>query len=412
MAKQIPNVNILTDTYETFILRTNELAEAMREETLTANSTLAITGSELSKKNARLFGSFRATTLGGDTVELGDNISANNSGLYFENSAGININGSFGTPGQILVSTPEGIAWASVGSGTVTSITAGNGVIFSGQPVPGPLTTVGTISLRAGTGIIINSNGINVDPSFIAAAAGSTNAQSLLGQTWASPAPIGNSTPSSGNFTLVTSGAGNGGGYRIANDPVFLITSSLYRSSGWLDVTTPNSASTGGVRIRANGTTGFAFLQFTNNVGDTETGHFRVESNGLIQWSGSMRVLGSLTNNEGIHYGFRNVPQVSGNTSTTIATTNTGGRHFYKTAAGNVTLTIPDNSTDPAPIGTAITFVNDSASGNLILAQGGVTVLQIAGSSTTGNVTVGPHGLVTALKVAVNKWIVSGTGIL
>lgn len=410
MTVQIPEVDLLTDTFETFILRVNELIEITNEQTLTANTSLGVTGSELSPRNARLFGTFEATQLQSESIAVGTGLTANNSGLYFLGSSGISANGSFGTNGQVLSRGPTGLFWASVGSGTVSSITAGNGVVFTNQPVEGPLTTTGTISLRAGAGIIINSAGINVDPNFIAQQS-SGNATTLLNATWNAPGEIGSVTPNTGRFTLVTANAGVNGGYRIFGDGLFTLTSTLFRTGGWIDATTPNAASTGGLRIRSNGTSGLGFLQFTTNDGTSELGHFRMNANGLLEWSGNLRINGALRNSENIEYGLRSVPQIAANASTTISTNQGSGRHYYKTTTAGVNLTIPDNATESCPVGTTITFINDAGSGNLVLVRGGATELQAAGSGNNANLTITPRGIATAIKVTANKWIVSGSGV-
>ena len=56
--------------------------------------------------------------------------------------------------------------------------------------------------------------------------------------------------------------------------------------------------------------------------------------------------------------------------------------------------------------------MNDASTGNLLLVQGSGVTLQLGGTLTASNRTVGPGGIATALCVATNKWIVSGTGVL
>lgn len=71
-------------------------------------------------------------------------------------------NGSLGTDGNVLVTNGSAVYWTSVGgTGTVTSVATGNGMIG------GPITTNGTISILANTGIVANSTGAFVNSTYI-----------------------------------------------------------------------------------------------------------------------------------------------------------------------------------------------------------------------------------------------------
>jgi hypothetical protein len=65
------------------------------------------------------------------------------------------------------------------------------------------------------------------------------------------------------------------------------VTGNITASGGLGDFTTPNSGSTGGVRIRANATTGNAYLQFTNNNATSELINVLATS-GNIAFSGNV----------------------------------------------------------------------------------------------------------------------------
>ena len=71
-------------------------------------------------------------------------------------------NGSPGTAGQILTSSATGIYWsAAAGGGTVTQVNTGNGL------TGGPITTTGTVSVLANTGLIANSTGLFVNQTYV-----------------------------------------------------------------------------------------------------------------------------------------------------------------------------------------------------------------------------------------------------
>lgn len=105
--------------------------------------------------------------------------------------------------------------------------------------------------------------------------------------------------------------------------------------------------------------------------------------------------------------GWRDVPQNSqgGNYTTVLADR---GKHIQATGAGNWTYTI-DNSV-AYPIGTVITFINDSAANVSIALSSGT--LSLAGTATTGTRTLSVNGgIATAIKTQATVWRISGTGL-
>lgn len=288
MAKNIANVDILTDTFNTWLLRTNEVIDTVNKDVITANSTQGVTGSLVSPRNALLFGSFTANSFYGNTVSLGSNFIANSSTLLIGNNVKFVANGSTGSAGQILTTDGSKIYWSTAsGTGTVTQIANGAGIYFTDLPsgaFGSPITSYGIIRLRAGNGIVIDSQGISVNTQYIASS--STNAATLQNRTWENPAAIGTATANSGTFTTVTAGLTTG--YRLQGDAAFLISNSVFRTQGFVDATTPNLGSTGGVRVRGNATSGVAYIQVTDSLGSTEWGNFKAHSNGYVVWSGSL----------------------------------------------------------------------------------------------------------------------------
>lgn len=107
--------------------------------------------------------------------------------------------------------------------------------------------------------------------------------------------------------------------------------------------------------------------------------------------------------------GYRDIPQISFSANAT-ATGNAAGCHYYSTTAGNLALTLPDNSSVAFPTGATLTIVVNAA-GNVLVNQGSGVSLYQAGASTTGNRVVGAYGLATVMKVAANTWVISGTGV-
>lgn len=287
MAKQIANVDILTDTFATWVVRTNDIIDIMGDEVLTANSTVGITGSEAAPRNSRLYGNFTATTLASSNASFGG-LHANNTHIVISPTTLLVAGGNTGLPsGQYLSSNGTHLSWATApGTGTVSYVANGAGLIG------GPITTTGTLRIKAGDGIIVDNRGVSVDPTFLTSQIGSVNL--LKGFDWESPGAIGVQVSNTGKFTTVTATT-----YKITDDTSFEINRNGIRTAGNIDSLTPSDGitnTTGGVRIRARGT-GRAALQFTNQGGSTEYGTITVDSTGRMYWSGNQTVAGSLVVN-------------------------------------------------------------------------------------------------------------------
>jgi hypothetical protein len=110
----------------------------------------------------------------------------------------------------------------------------------------------------------------------------------------------------------------------------------------------------------------------------------------------------------GTAIGYRDIPQVAAGNVTLAATD--AGKHYYSTTAGNLTLTIPLNSTVPFTTGTTISIVVQAAGNILVNAASGVT-LYMAGNSTAANRVVGGYGMATLMKVASDTWFINGAGV-
>lgn len=110
--------------------------------------------------------------------------------------------------------------------------------------------------------------------------------------------------------------------------------------------------------------------------------------------------------------GYLNIPQNTQNADYTLVLAD-AGKHIYRSPGdpSQRNWTIPTNASVAFPIGTAITFINHSINiVAMILPAGGVT-LTLAAGGATGNRTLAAYGVATAIKVATNEWIISGTGL-
>ena len=109
---------------------------------------------------------------GSAVIEVG----ANNTNVRITGNLTINAiiaNGSSGTSGQFLTSNGSATYWSGGGFGTVTSVATGNGM------TGGPVTTTGTVSVLANTGIVANATGVFVNATYIGTL--SANDASFLG---------------------------------------------------------------------------------------------------------------------------------------------------------------------------------------------------------------------------------------
>jgi hypothetical protein len=110
--------------------------------------------------------------------------------------------------------------------------------------------------------------------------------------------------------------------------------------------------------------------------------------------------------------GYKEIPQNSKSADYTCVLSDSG-KHIYHPVADTTarTWTIPANGSVAYPIGTAITFINDSGAGSIALAISSPDVLTLAGTGSTGTRTINAPGMATAVKVATTRWVITGLGI-
>jgi hypothetical protein len=106
--------------------------------------------------------------------------------------------------------------------------------------------------------------------------------------------------------------------------------------------------------------------------------------------------------------GFRNIPQNVQTGSYTLVLADSG-KHIYRGSGSAATWTIPANSSVAYPIGTALTFINLSATSVSIAITTDTMYLSSAG--TTGTRTLAQYGSATAIKITSTTWLISGSGL-
>jgi len=88
------------------------------------------------------------------------------------------------------------------------------------------------------------------------------------------------------------------------------------------------------------------------------------------------------------------------------------GKHIYHPSADTTARiwTIPANSSVAFPVGTMVTFVNDTGAGVITIAITTDTLV-LSGAGTTGSRSLAANGIATAIKISSTRWMISGTGL-
>jgi hypothetical protein len=107
--------------------------------------------------------------------------------------------------------------------------------------------------------------------------------------------------------------------------------------------------------------------------------------------------------------GYLNIPQNIQAGSYTLVLGDAGKHLYHALGAGAATYTIPANGSVAYPIGTAISFVNLSATAISIAIT--TDTMYLAGFGTTGTRTLAQYGTATALKITSTAWMISGNGL-
>jgi len=111
---------------------------------------------------------------------------------------------------------------------------------------------------------------------------------------------------------------------------------------------------------------------------------------------------------ENVTLGYLNVPQNVQTGDYTLVLADSG-KHIYRGSGSSATWTIPANSSVAYPVGTALTFINLSATSVSIAITSDTMYLSSAG--TTGTRTLAQYGSATAVKITSTSWIISGSGL-
>ncbi len=123
-----------------------------------ANYVVANTGIVSNATGVFVNASYIGTIAANSATYLGSVVTANSTALILANTIGIYANGSIGSSGQVLTSNGTVVYWTTPTTGTVTNVASGNGL------TGGPITSTGTLSVVANSGLVANSTGVFVLP--------------------------------------------------------------------------------------------------------------------------------------------------------------------------------------------------------------------------------------------------------
>jgi len=155
MARLVANVDIITDSFEVWLLQTNELLNAFSTEIITANTTTANTGNSTISRTAQLWGTFGANTITVSNALRGGNVATGNSAnlvitsnatAYVAADAGIRILAGNSTSNSYL--NPVGVY---LGLGTANSFVNSSLIITQSNSTVNTNITSGRIQVANST---------------------------------------------------------------------------------------------------------------------------------------------------------------------------------------------------------------------------------------------------------------------
>jgi hypothetical protein len=269
---------------------------------------------------------------------------------------------------------------------------------------------IGTlVGATLGTGNLGTFTGSTIADNLSVKAAIQALETALEGTTTATRASLGLATSDSPQFAAINFGnASDTTVTRPSAGDISVEGNIIYRAGGTdVPVTDGGTGSSTAAGARTNLGLG------TSAVVDTGTSGTKVAlTDGANTWSGlntySAGANMTPASTPGTNaVGYLGIPQNIQNGTYAILMTD-AGKHIYHTSGSAHTYTIPANASVAFPIGSTITFVNESGGGNVTIA---ITTDTLRWGSSTGSRTLAANGTATALKVASTTWRLTGDGI-
>jgi hypothetical protein len=135
---------------------------------------------------------------------------------------------------------------------------------------------------------------------------------------------------------------------------------------------------------------------------------------GSVAWGSITGTLSSQTDLQAAldAKGAAGIPQTSMAAAYTLVLSDANKHIYHPTTDTTARVwTIPANASVAFPIGTAVTFDNDFGAGAITIAITTDTLVLVGAAGSTGSRTLASGGQATAIKVAAQRWRISGTGL-
>jgi hypothetical protein len=364
--------------------------------TLVANSETLLWPTPVTTANGAGYMSAVVTTTGAATYTVGLYASATGVGLFSNSTGRTKATATLLSPTIAVQATVTGTInnqYASITNGTDISITTGvaKDVTFD------TVTASSGIPYSTSTGVFTLTSGVTYRFTGELSFAGYTGYALYQLVDATTNTPVNNQTSANPSY--------NSGFAEANNNTYDAIYTPSTNQTVKFRVTGSSFTGTGVIR---GGYFGRINVQQINNAFALNTLE-TMTTTGNVSVGGNLTVSGNISGNtNGFTIGYLNIPQIAA-ANATLALTD-AGKHYYSTTAGNLTLTIPLNSSVSFTTGTAISIVVQASGNILVNAASGVT-LYVAGNSTAANRVVGGYGMATLMKVASDTWFINGTGV-
>lgn len=288
-------------------------------------------------------------------------------------------------------------------TGTVSNTSSGTDIAVFGNPIgyTGVQTVLSSLALTPSSGVALTVTGSASNDAIVSTGVAGQWAATLNGANSATGfglkvlggfsgsgttqlVEIADPNNTNGvNIVLVGNGATTPNKYIRVVNGLFQMLNSGY-SAGILSITDAGNVTLGatsGNTLTVNGVSG----THSTKISDSATNLFNA--------------------------GFLEIPQNSKSAAYTTVLSDSG-KHIYHPSADTTARiwTIDSNANVAYPIGTAITFDNDTSAGIITLAITTDTLVWLP-SGTTGSRSIAAGGQATALKVTATRWHLTGVGI-
>lgn len=194
------------------------------------------------------------------------------------------------------------------------------------------------------------------------------------------------------------------------------VTSGAFSSTFTMTNTTTVTFPTTGTLSTLAGTEAFTNKTYNGNTWTAGTGTLTLAASKTLTCNNSITLAGTDSTTmtfPGVssNIGYLEIPQNSKSAAYTTVLTDSGKQIYHPGADTTArTWTIDSNANVAYPIGTAITFINDTSGGVITIAITSDTMI-LAGAGSTGSRTLAANGIATAVKMTATRWIISGTGL-